>query len=93
MSHELQFYIDGAWVEPVVAHVLEIVPGLIVGAGMGGAVPEIFGQVLGRLGDAAIAGADAVRRLAHARFRFRLLRLAGLDADIAFEARWTGLNH
>ena len=25
MSHELQFYIDGAWVDPVVPHVLDVI--------------------------------------------------------------------
>ena len=31
-----------------IVHILEEIPGLIVGAGMGGAKPEIFRQILGR---------------------------------------------
>src|SRR5690349_11415899 len=76
-----------------VVHALEIVPGLVVGAGMGGAIPDIFGQVLGRLGDAAAAGADAILGLAQPLFRFgRGRAFPRLDADIALETR-TGLSH
>ena len=87
---------QGLLAEPlnvVVVHVLEEIPGLVMGAGMGGAKPDIFGKVLGRFGDTAIAGTDAAGRLAQPGFGFHSLRLAGLDPDVAFETRGARLNH
>src|SRR6185369_15625938 len=76
-----------------IVHVLEIVPGLVMDAGMGRAIPQIFRQVPGRLGHAAAAGPYAARRLAHAGFRLRLARLFRLGPDVAFETGAARLSH
>src|SRR6185295_1867006 len=76
-----------------VVHVLEIIPGLIVNAGMGGAIPEILIKIFGRFGDPAIARPDAAGRLAHAGFRLLHTGLFGLDANVAFETGWARCSH
>ena len=70
-----------------IVHALEIVPVLVVGAGMGSAVPEILVQILRRLRNAAIAGSNAVLGLAKAFFRLgRGGAFARLDAHVHFES-------
>src|SRR6185295_12565959 len=77
----------------VVTHILEEIPGLVMGAGMGGAIPEIFRQILGRFGDAAVAGSDAARRLTEPGLRFWHALFFRLDPDVAFEPRGAGCGH